>query len=314
MICTCTLNPSLDYYMEFEKPLEAGVMNRSQLEYYEAGGKGINVSIVLNNLLIPNRAFGFLGGFTKDFYISLLQKYEYIQPNFTYIEGATRINVKARAGQDTELNAAGPYITDQDMKALEAKVSRLGEADIFVFSGNCPEYLSDEVVKMLEGAIQDGVRVVIDTHPAILARMLKSHPFLIKTTAAELAQLAQQKLDSGDAVIAAARQVKADGAANVLVTLNGSQDAVLVCDSGTYRGRILDDGRKTVSMVGTGDSIVAGFLMNYLRTSDSIDSFRFGCCCGSATAYSKGLATREKIDSFYEQMKVEKLGGTQAEK
>ena len=89
MIGTCTLNPSLDYYLEFEKEIELGKTNRSNLEYYEAGGKGVNVSIVLNNLHIPSRAFGFLGGFTKDFYISLLQKYEQIRPSFVYIYGIT---------------------------------------------------------------------------------------------------------------------------------------------------------------------------------------------------------------------------------
>ena len=104
--------------MEFDGPYQAARTNRSTLEYYEAGGKGINVSIVLNNLGIPSSAFGFIGGFTKDFYISLLAKYDHIIPNFTYINGHTRINVKCHAERHTNMNAAGPYITDGDMKNL----------------------------------------------------------------------------------------------------------------------------------------------------------------------------------------------------
>jgi 1-phosphofructokinase len=131
------MNPSLDYYMEFDKELNGNdAVNRSSLEYYEAGGKGINVSIVLNNLGIPTRAFGFVGGFTKDFYISLLAKYENIRPNFTYINGHTRINVKCSAkGQWTDLNASGPIITAADMDNLMHKVSTLYSQDYFRAGG-----------------------------------------------------------------------------------------------------------------------------------------------------------------------------------
>ena len=126
MIFTCTLNPSLDCFMESDTRLSPGGSNRSTLEYYEAGGKGINVSIVLNNLQVPSHACGFLGGFTKDFYITLLEKYSFIQPNFTYTKGHTRINVKYLDGEkETELNAAGPYITTEDMEHLMTKTNRL---------------------------------------------------------------------------------------------------------------------------------------------------------------------------------------------
>lgn len=119
MICTCTMNPSLDYYLEFDENIKNGKLNRSNLEYYEAGGKGINVSIVLNNLGIPTKAFGFIGGFTKDFYISLLAKYENIHPNFTYTDGHTRVNVKLHGKDEvTDIHAMGPYITHEDMQKL----------------------------------------------------------------------------------------------------------------------------------------------------------------------------------------------------
>ena len=133
--------------MESDSALTRGTRNRSMLEYYEAGGKGINVSIVLNNLQVPSHACGFLGGFTKDFYITLLEKYSYIQPNFTYTRGHTRINVKYRDNiTETELNAAGPYITADDMEHLMNKTNRLDEDDFFVLAGNCPRHLDDEVM------------------------------------------------------------------------------------------------------------------------------------------------------------------------
>lgn len=306
MICTCTLNPSLDYYMEFDKGIDGNdAVNRSQLEYYEAGGKGINVSIVLNNLGIPTRTFGFIGGFTKDFYISLLSKYEDIRPNFTYIDGHTRINVKCSAqGQWTDLNASGPYITHEDMENLKRKVATLYSQDYFVLAGHTQEYLVDSVEEMIRNAIKDEVKVVLDTNAELVKKILPCKPFMIKTTANELPMFIDSEVKDEADVIAGAKKLHEAGARYVIVTIQ-SRTAILVCKEGVYRVPLTRD-EKYVSFVGTGDSLIAGFLMNYMRTKDPLDSFRFGASCGSATAYSKGLATREKIDSFYETTKVEK--------
>ena len=307
MICTCTMNPSLDYYMEFEKKPADGQVNRSQLEYYEAGGKGINVSIVLNNLGIPSRAFGFLGGFTKDFYISLLAKYEEIRPNFTYINGHTRINVKLRTQNEkpTDMNAAGPYITHDDMDNLMKKVSSLYEQDYFVLAGNEADYLVEDTEKMLRNAIASGVRVVMDTNPGIMKDLITDRPFMFKTTPEELSMITGTDCSKVEDAIQAARTLHEQGVHHVLV-VNGNRYAVLVCDEGTYECDILKEGA-AVNTVGTGDSMVAGFLMDYMRSKDPVDSFRFGASCGSATAYSKGLATREKIDAMYESTSVRKV-------
>lgn len=305
MICTCTLNPSLDYYMEFNQNIEPGKYNRSNLEYYEAGGKGINISIVLNNLMIPTRAYGFLGGFTRDFYIQLLQKYEYVQPNFTYIDGHTRINVKLQDGRDTDVNATGPYITHRDMAHLRAKVDRLDVGDYFVLAGQSPVYLSEDIIAMLKQAIENGVRVVLDTNPDLERACLETKPFLLKTTPDELGKLLERTVSTKEEIIAGAREVHERGARNVIVVWDKT-NALLVCEEGTYECGLVRE-EKTINTVGTGDSLVAGFLMNYLRSSDARDSFRFGVCCGSATAYSKGLGTREKIESFYESTQIQKI-------
>lgn len=306
MICTCTLNPSLDYYMEFDDPIQSGRPNRSSLEYYEAGGKGINISIVLSNLQIPSRAYGFLGGFTRDFYIMLLQKYEFIQPNFTIIDGHTRINVKMHEKIDTDLNAVGPYITNSDMQNLKDKVARLDEGDYFALAGVCPNYLLDDVTDMLNKAIDDKVRVILDTNPEILHAMVTSKPFLVKTSTQELGEYFKKKIKTEEEIIEAAKKLHEEGVEHVLVLMDDRSKALLVCDEGTYECEILHD-NKAVNTVGTGDSLTAGFIMNYVRTNDPIDSFRFASCCGSATAYSKGIAKKEKIEAFYEDTEVKKI-------
>lgn len=307
MICTCTMNPSLDYYMEFETEPKVNEVNRSTIEYYEAGGKGINVSIVLNNLGIPSKAFGFVGGFTKDFYISLLAKYENIRPAFTYTEGNTRINVKLRTEDrpDTNLNAMGPVITHEDMQNLERKVSMLYEQDYFVLAGNTPEYLSDDTKAMLTESIRTGVKVVLDTNPDIMRDMISEKPFLYKTTPEELGLILNRPMKTRQDVVDGARELYHAGVKHILV-VRDNEEGLMISRKGTYYAKILSQG-VAVNTVGTGDSMVAGFLMDYLRTGDSVDSFRFGASCGSATAYSKGLATRAKIDAMYENTEIVKV-------
>lgn len=310
MIFTCTLNPSLDYYLESEKQLVPGKMNRSQLEYYEAGGKGINVSIVLNNLGIPSRALGFLGGFTKDFYISLLAKYEYILPHFTYINGPTRINIKMRdGGEATDINAAGPYITADDMNNLAGKAERLSRGDYLVLAGNTPVYLAEDVKNMLREAKAQEVKICLDTDPYLIRDMLKEGVFLVKTTPEELGVMLERKVETEEDCARAVRILHERGAENAIVVFDNRQ-AFLSCASGTFEA-LLQEETAAVNTVGTGDSLVAGFLMNYLRSKDPVDSFRFGASCGSATAYSRTLATREKIDSYYEQKEVREIPDTE---
>ncbi|MBQ9327416.1 MAG: 1-phosphofructokinase family hexose kinase [Solobacterium sp.] len=306
MIVTCTMNPSLDYYMESDQPIHPGHTNRSHLEYYEAGGKGINVSIVLNNLQVPTRACGFLGGFTKDFYITLLEKYQYIQPNFTYTNGHTRINVKFTDGEkETSFNSTGPYITDQDMENLMLKTNRLDEGDYFVLAGDCPEYLNESVGIMLERLMNDGVRVCLSTNPAIIEQALPNHPFLVKTRSSYVNEYVGRQLDESE-LIDVLRGLVRKGAVNVICTTKSGKEAYLACEEGVYHAELIHQ-EKAVSMIGSGDAMIAGFLMDSLRSVSPVESFRFGSCCSTATAYSKGFATRDKILSLMEESVVEKV-------
>lgn len=307
MIYTCTLNPSLDYYMEFPESLSNASTNRSQLEYFEAGGKGINVSIVLNNLMIPTRAIGFLGGFTKDFYINLLERYEYIQPSFTYIEGHTRINVKAKAGVDeVDLNAAGPYITDKSMEQLIIKCDRLDENDILVFSGNSPEYLMAKIDQLISMCSTNGVRIVLDTNPMVIQHCLQYKPYLIHPNLLELSQIVQRELKSFEDIVAAAKECVQLGAKNVMVRLE-SNESLLVNGEGVYKATHGSIDVPDINTVGTSDAMVAGFVMNSLRTSKILECFRFANSCSVATAFSKSLEIRDKVNAIFDQVQIETI-------
>lgn len=306
MIYTCTLNPSLDYYMEFQEELKKEETNRSQLEYYEAGGKGINVSIVLNNLMIPSRALGFVGGFTKDFYINLLEKYEYIQPSFTYIEGHTRINVKIKAnGDSVDLNAAGPYITDKSMEQLRNRVERLDDHDILVFSGNCPDYILNQVVSMLEGCAKEHVRVVLDTNPNIIRSCLRFNPYLINPSILELSEIVNKPCNELEDIILAAKECVNLGATNVMVRLK--EGALLVNKEGVFKSNRTEHITCGINTVGMNDAMVAGFVMSSLRTTKAIECFRFANSCSDATGFSKSFEIRDKINAIYDTVDIDKL-------
>lgn len=304
MISTCTMNPSLDYYLNFDQEIRRGQLSRSVQEAYKPGGKGINVSIVLNNLGIPSRAFGFLGGFTKDYFINLLAKYEMIRPNFTYIQDNTRINLKLDDGEPMEINARGPHIKDADMENLAGKVERLFEGEYFVLAGNTPDYLFAPTAAMLKKATENGVNVVLDTAPVFMKDLLGTKPFLVKTTPAELAELTGQTCTGDADIVKAAKWVSAAGARKVLVV--DGYKAVLVDPAGTYAAD-LADATMQKKVVGTGDSVVAGFLMDYLRSRDALDAFRFGAAAGRSTALSEDLAAREEIERNYENVAVHKI-------
>lgn len=307
MIYTCTLNPSLDYFMEFDKPLTIGrgLINRSEMEYYEAGGKGVNCSIVLNNLGVPSRALGFLGGFTKEFYISLLAKYNLLEPRFTTIEGHTRINVKVTGQQCLEINAQGPYITDSDFNRFINKTNRLMDGDTFIFSGSCHDYLHASLRDLFTQLHKEGVRLAIDSN-AVVSQMAKDvGAFLVLFNHNEAMDLFKCGHDEA-VILEKACQWKGDTIENVIITFDKNRSA-LICDEGIYMANSVDLPENRINGVGFDDSILAGFMMNALRSPDILESFRFANSCGQATLFSKGLATREHVNSIFEKIELLKL-------
>ena len=305
MIYTCTLNPSLDYFMNIEDEIKPGITNRSSEEYYIAGGKGVNVSIVLNNLRIPTRTIGFLGGFTYDYYVKNLESYTYLQPAFVYIKDNTRINVKL-GGKHKEyaFNAKGPHIEEDEINAFRRRLDRIGSSDFFVLSGNVQPELYEMVMETIEDFNQKDVDFILDTNIEIEKELIKYGPILIKPNKCELAALVGHDIDTNEEVIAAAEELVSMGARNVLVSC-GPRGSWLIDGKKVYHCKALEG--ETRNVVGCGDSMVAGFLFNIQRGGTNVDAFRFANACSNATAFSNSFGTREEILEILEKIEIEEI-------
>ena len=126
MIYTVTFNPSLDYIVSVDK-FATGKVNRTGDEKIFAGGKGVNVSIVLKNLGYENTALGYTAGFTGNEIERILQE-KCISTRFKNVTtGISRINVKLKSDEETEINGQGPAITTEDVEALYDTIQHLTE-------------------------------------------------------------------------------------------------------------------------------------------------------------------------------------------
>ena len=293
MIYTVTFNPAVDYVVHLEE-FEPGTTNRSVSEEVYWGGKGINVSVVLKNLGFESIPLGFIAGFTGSAIEEGLQK-QGIRTDFIRLEsGITRINLKIKTVRETEINAQGPDISKQAANALYEKLGALQTGDTLVLAGSIPSSLpSDMYENILKRLSGKGIRFLVDATGDLLVNVLKYHPFLIKPNRRELEDICGRPLPTADEVAAAARELQAQGAVNVLVSL-GKDGALLLNEHGeVLTAEAL--GGKPVNTVGAGDSMVAGFLAGYLERGDYEYALRLGSAAGGATACSKGLASREDI-------------------
>ena len=299
MIYTVTFNPAIDYVVRLDNPLQPGAVNRAAGEDCVLGGKGINVSGVLAQLGVESVALGFIAGETGAWLERGLTA-QGLHTDFIWLEnGMTRINVKIKAGQETELNGAGPNIPESAMQALEAKLDALQKDDVLILAGSIPACLPQSTYERLLARLQGrGVRAVVDATQDLLLKVLPYKPFLIKPNNHELSEIVGHELTTDDEIAAAAAGLQAQGARNVLVSMAG--DGALLLDENGAVHRIGCPKGKVVNSVGAGDSMVAGFVAGYLRTGDYRYALRLGTACGSATAFSVGLATKEKIDGLLE--------------
>ena len=297
MIYTITLNPCIDYTVNI-KEWNRGKVNRTQKEECYVGGKGINVSIVLKNLGNPNVALGFVGGFTGKEIERLLVDKHNVDTNFVQIEGNSRINVKVMSGDETQFNGAGPYIPDEAIKEFYKKLDVLKSGDYLVMAGSIPSCMSqdtyEDIMEYLEGK---GVNFVVDATKDLLLNTLKHKPFLIKPNNHELEEMFKIKLNGFDDTYYYAGKLREMGARNVIVSL-GKYGAILVSENGDKLYLQAPDG-DVVDTVGSGDSVVAGFISEFIQTSDYVRSFYRGVATGSATAFSETLATKEESDSLF---------------
>ena len=289
-------NPKYKQYT-LDSPLEVGEVNRARGEDCVLGGKGINVSGVLAELGCKSVALGFVAGETGAWLERGLAA-QGIQTDFIHLaQGMTRINVKIKAGQETELNGAGPNIPESAMQALEAKLDTLQNGDILILAGSIPASLAQTTYERLLARLEGrGVRAVVDATRDLLVNVLPFHPFLIKPNNHELGEIVGRVLNTEDEIVAAARTLQEKGARNVLVSMAG--DGALLLDEQGQTHRIGCPKGKVVNSVGAGDSMVAGFVAGYLQSGDYTTALRLGTACGSATAFSLGLAKKEEIEKL----------------
>ena len=302
MIYTVTFNPAIDYVVRLDRPLAVGKVNRAKGEDCVLGGKGVNVSGVLAQLGCESVALGFVAGETGAWLERGLAA-QGLRTDFVHLaHGMTRINVKIKAGQETELNGAGPDIPESAMQELEAKLDRLQKDDVLVLAGSIPASLAQTTYERLLARLAGrGVRAVVDATRDLLVNVLPYQPFLIKPNNHELSEIAGVPLESDEEITAAARDLQAKGACNVLVSMAG--DGALLLDENGGVHRIGCPKGKVVNSVGAGDSMVAGFVAGYWQSGGDYDAaLKLGTACGSATAFSLGLATRADIDTLLAEM------------
>ncbi|KJK32568.1 1-phosphofructokinase [Paenibacillus sp. P2(2022)] len=302
MIYTVTLNPSIDYIVEVDD-LKLGDLNRMKRDLKLPGGKGINVSRVLNQLGADSTAIGFLGGFTGRFIDDTLRE-ESIKTDFVMIEDDTRINIKLKHGDETEINGLGPAIREQEADALVQKLASLQKNDIVVLSGSIPPSLGgDFYERLIRVCQQTGAEFVIDTTGEALMKALVHKPLLIKPNHHELAELFGVTIHSEEEIVTYGRKLLEAGAKNVLISMAG-EGALFITADEVYHANVPAGTVK--NSVGAGDSMIAGFVGTLALHGDPIEAFRAGVASGSATAFSDDLATREKIEQLRPQVTISK--------
>ena len=297
MIYTVTFNPSIDYIVSMNG-FEIGKTNRTTKEQMLAGGKGINVSTVLSNLGIENVTLGFIAGFTGLELKSMVQKQGLVADFIELEQGITRINVKMKDYDGTEINGMGPVISSEAVEQLKVQLRKLQGGDVVVLAGSIPASMSSEIYRdLMEELAPKGIEFVVDATKNLLLNVLEFHPFLIKPNNYELGEIFGVELLQREEVVPYAKKLQEMGARNVLVSMAG-EGAVLVSESGEVFMSPAPKGT-LVNAVGAGDSMVAGFLAGWTESHDYGHAFRMGLAAGSASAFSELLATRAEIETVY---------------
>ena len=302
MIYTVTFNPSLDYIVSVDD-FKLGLTNRTSSELILPGGKGTNVSTVLKNLGLESTALGFVAGFTGNEIVKRLNDMG-IKSDFISIEnGISRINLKLKSIDGTEINGAGPDISEEKVNELMDKLNQLKEGDVLVLAGSIPSSMSDNIYRDIMADLKDrGVMIVVDATKDLLLNVLEYHPFLIKPNNHELGEIFDVKLTTREEVIPYGRKLQEKGARNVLVSMAG-EGAVLIAEDGQVFDAPAPKG-KLINGVGAGDSMVAGFVAGWIEKQDYEYAFHMGVASGSASAFSENLATKREISEVLKRVEV----------
>ncbi len=303
MIYTVTLNPSIDYIVRLDH-LTTGITNRTTSEEYYYGGKGINVSLVLAELDLDSTAYGFVAGFTGKAIENGIRNDHIITDFIKLRHGISRINIKIKAGEETEINGQGPHIDETELERLLQKIDRIADGDTLVLAGSIPNTMPDDVYeRMMERIKRKKVRIVVDATKQLLVNSLKYKPFLIKPNRQELSEIFNVPINTEDDIERYAKELQKMGAQNVLISLGG-EGAMLIDEFGIkHKAGVLKE--KVLNTVGSGDSMVAGFVAGYVKEQDYAYALKLGSVCGNATAFLPGLATREKINELLQKFDEE---------
>lgn len=297
MIYTVTFNPALDYILELDK-LEIGKIQKSKTELILPGGKGINVSTVLTNLEIDNIALGYKAGFVGAEIERLLSNMNVKTDFIDLEEGNSRINVKVSAEEETAINTNGPRISESKILELFEKLKTLNENDYLVLSGSIPSSIKDDIYEKICSIVKkQNVKIVVDATKNLLVQALKYNPFLIKPNNEELGEIFGVEIHTKEDAYVYGKKLKEMGAQNVLVSM-GKIGAALIDEAGQEYFIKSPEGKR-VNTVGSGDSMVAGFIAGFLKYNNYNDALRMGVSAGSASALSKYLATKEDVYNLF---------------
>ncbi|MFJ5765764.1 1-phosphofructokinase [Lysinibacillus sp. NPDC093210] len=303
MIYTVTLNPSIDLIVEVAD-FRINHLNRIERESKFPGGKGINVARVLNTIGVQSVALGYIGGFTGAYIQNALES-EGIQTDFVKVQEDTRINIKLKTGDETEINGQGPALTEQNLQDLYKKLERLQSGDFLILAGSIPPSLPTTFYcDLTEKYRIRGVKVVVDAGGKVLAEVLQHKPFLVKPNHHELSDLFGVPIKTMDEIISYGKKVVEMGAENVIVSMAGD-GALLFTNGEVYKASVPKG--EVVNSVGAGDSLVAGFIGTYAKEQNYSKAFQVAVATGSATTFSEDLASKEKIDFLLNQIIIKKI-------
>jgi 1-phosphofructokinase len=302
VIYTVTFNPSIDYIVQLDN-FKIGNLNKPIEDYKFPGGKGINVSRVLNNLGVKNKALGFIGGFTGKYVVDFLED-EGVATDFIVVDGDTRINVKIKSKEETEINAPGPEIKEKYLLKLINKIHSLQADSFIVLAGNVQSSLPSNAYGQIMKSSKNNKDFIIDAVGQVLLESLQYKPLLVKPNKEELEDLFQVKIDSLEEAVFYGKKLLTLGAQNVIVSLGKEGALLLNNEMECYASAPVG---KAVNTVGAGDSLIAGFLRKYVEVKNILEAFRYGVAAGSATAFSMDLCKKNEVEKLLSQVKLKEI-------
>ncbi|RGB74700.1 1-phosphofructokinase [Anaerococcus nagyae] len=300
MIYTLTLNPSIDYIMRLYE-YKDGFTNRSYEEMKFPGGKGIMVSKLLKNLGEDPINLGFIGGFTGEYIKSSLKGLG-IKENFTFIEDDSRINVKLKYRSETEINAGGPFISDEEVNEFLDNISTLNSNDTLIISGSIPKSLDDNFYKQILDC--NNVDFTIDVAGKELLDYLSYNPILVKPNIDELEMIFGEKIDKSN-LLHYAKRLNDLGAQSVIISM-GKDGSIFISEDLILKAEPIEG--RLINSVGAGDSMVGGFVYGLKNGLSKKEAYKLAVACGTATALSEDIAKKELIYEILKRVEVNGYG------